>query len=160
MLLYSVRYVFRCVMEYIKPPLIFSGGLVQLSFTSSVKRATGDSKAISLCFPLNTNLYIKTSCFSCLIQLDKGLIDCICAYYGKDCLGHNIHYAELTLIARGPSYLGLTRSISWLLMPWLLTSPGYQQPWYWLYRICRSFSYLRKDFEYLCHINAEEWHKI
>ena len=22
-------------------------------------------------------------------------------------------------------------SISWLLMPWLLTSPGHQQPWYW-----------------------------
>ena len=37
----------------------------------------------------------------------------------------------LTLNVRGPSYLGLTRSISWLLMPWLLTSPGHQQPWYW-----------------------------
>ena len=31
----------------------------------------------------------------------------------------------LTLNVRGPSYLGLTRSISWLLMPWLLTSPGH-----------------------------------
>ena len=49
-----------------------------------------------------------------------------------------------TLNVRGPSYLGLTRSISRLLMPWLLTSPGHQQPPYWLYRICRSFSYLRK----------------
>ena len=29
-----------------------------------------------------------------------------------------------------------TRSISWLLMPWLLTSPGHQQPWYWLCRVC------------------------
>ena len=66
----------------------------------------------------------------------------------------------LTLSVRGPSYLGLTRSISWLLMPWLLTSPGHQQPWYWLYRICWSFSYLRKDFKYLCHINVEEWHKL
>ena len=36
----------------------------------------------------------------------------------------------LTLNVRGPSYLGLTRSISWLLMPWLLTSPGHQQPRY------------------------------
>ena len=35
-----------------------------------------------------------------------------------------------TLNVRGPSYLGLTRSISWLLMPWLLTSPGHQQPRY------------------------------
>ena len=32
---------------------------------------------------------------------------------------------SLTLNVRGPSYLGLTRSISWLLIPWLLTSPGH-----------------------------------
>ena len=61
----------------------------------------------------------------------------------------------LTLNMRGRSYLGLTRSISWLLMPWLLTSPGHQQSWYWLCRICKSWSYLRKDFKYLCHINVE-----
>ena len=78
-----------------------------------------------------------------------------------------LHYSDLdnyscylTLKVRGPSYLGLTRSISWLLMPWLLTSPGHQQPWYWLNRICRSFSYLRKCFKYLCQINGEEWHKM
>ena len=34
---------------------------------------------------------------------------------------------------RRPSYLGLTWSISWLLMSWLLTSPGHQQKWYWLW---------------------------
>ena len=51
--------------------------------------------------------------------------------------------------------LGLIRSISWLLMPWLLLSPGHQRPWYWLRRIYRSWSYLRKDFKYLCHINVE-----
>ena len=50
---------------------------------------------------------------------------------------------QLTLNVRGPIYLGLTRSISWLLMPW---RPGHQQPWYWLCRICRSLSYLRKNF--------------
>ena len=65
----------------------------------------------------------------------------------------------VTLNVRGPSYLCLTRSISWQLMPWLLTSPGHQQPWYWLYRICRSFSYLRKCLKYLCQVNVEEWHK-
>ena len=32
----------------------------------------------------------------------------------------------LTLYLRGLSYLGLTRSISLLLMPWLLMSPGHQ----------------------------------
>ena len=68
---------------------------------------------------------------------------------------------QLTLNVRGrPSYLGLTRSISWLLMPWLLTSPGHQQPWYWLCRICKPWSYLRKDFKYPCHINVESWHKM
>ena len=62
---------------------------------------------------------------------------------------------NLTLNVRGPSYLGLTRSISWLLMPWLLTSTGHQQPWYWLHRICQSSFYLRKNFKYLCHTNVE-----
>ena len=61
---------------------------------------------------------------------------------------------------RGLSFLSFTMSISWLLMPWLLTSPGYQQPWYWLCRIARPQSYLRKDFNYLIHINVEEWHKM
>ena len=65
-----------------------------------------------------------------------------------------------TLDVRGLSSLGVTRSISWLQMPWLLLSPGHQQPWYWLSRIGMSFSYLRKDFNYPCHINVEEWHKM
>ena len=68
--------------------------------------------------------------------------------------------SQLTLNVRGPSYLGLTRSISWLLMPWLLTSPGHQQPWYWLCRIGGFLSYLRKDFKYLRRINVEKWHKM
>ena len=66
----------------------------------------------------------------------------------------------LTPNVRGPSYLGLTRSISWLLMPRLLTSPGHQQPWYWLCRIGRFLSYLRKDLKYLRRINVGKWHKI
>ena len=59
------------------------------------------------------------------------------------------------LNVRGPSYLGFIRSMSWLLMTWLLTSPGHQQPWYWLYKICMSFSYLRKCFKYMCQISVE-----
>ena len=66
----------------------------------------------------------------------------------------------LTLNVRGPSYLGLTRSISWLLMPWLLASPGHQQPWYLLCKIGKSWSYTRKDFNYLWHVSVEEWHKM
>ena len=66
----------------------------------------------------------------------------------------------LTLNMRGLSYLRLTRSISCLLMRWLLTSPGHQQPWYWLCRISGFWSYLRKDFKYLRSINLEKWHKM
>ena len=44
-------------------------------------------------------------------------------------------------------------------MPWLLTSPGHQQPWYWLCRIGRFLSYLKKDFNYLRHISVEKWQK-
>ena len=51
---------------------------------------------------------------------------------------------------QGPYNLGLTRSISWLLMTWLLTSPGHQQPLYWLCRIGMSLSYARRNFKYLC----------
>ena len=42
---------------------------------------------------------------------------------------------ELPFNVRGPSYLGFTWSLTWLLMPWLLASPGHQQPCYWLYYI-------------------------
>ena len=66
----------------------------------------------------------------------------------------------LTLNVRGPSYLGLTKSILWLLMPWLLASPEHQQPWYLLCRIGRSLYYSRRKFNYLCHISVEEWHKM
>ena len=45
-------------------------------------------------------------------------------------------------------------------MPWLLVSTGHQQPWYWLFEIGRSLSYMRKDFNYLCHVNVEQWHKM
>ena len=43
------------------------------------------------------------------------------------CLNHFVSGLNLlTFNVQGPSYLGLTRSISWLLMAWLLTSPGHQ----------------------------------
>ena len=72
----------------------------------------------------------------------------------------SIHLSCLTLNVREPSLLGFTGSISWLLMPWLLASPGHQQPWYWLYRIDRSLSYSRRNVNYLCLISVEEWQKM
>ena len=42
-------------------------------------------------------------------------------------------------------------------MPWLLASPGHQQPWYWLCKIGKSWSYTKKDFNSLWHVSVEEW---
>ena len=57
---------------------------------------------------------------------------------------------------RRPSNRGLFRSIPWLLMPWLLASPGHQQPWYWLCEIGKSWSFAWKDYNYLCHVCVQE----
>ena len=48
-----------------------------------------------------------------------------------------------------PKYFETTKSISWLLMPWLLASPEHRQLWYWLYMINMSSSSIIKDFNYL-----------
>ena len=65
-----------------------------------------------------------------------------------------------TEIAKCGNYLSLNWSISWLLMPWLLASPGHQQPWYWLSLIGKLLPWSSKDLSYLCHINVDEGHKI
>ena len=74
----------------------------------------------------------------------------ICCHYWQ-------HILVISFLMLGHSYLGLTRSVSWLLMPWLLMSPGNQQQWYWLCELDRSLSYMGKDFDSLCHVRVEEW---
>ena len=70
------------------------------------------------------------------------------------CLDLNV----LSPNVQGPNFSSSTKSIIiWLLMPWLLLSPGHQRPWYWLRRIGKFLSYMRKDFKYLCHVSVEEW---
>ena len=46
-------------------------------------------------------------------------------------------------------YSRITRSVSWLLMAWLLVLPGHQQPGYWLCRINESLSSMSKCLWYL-----------
>ena len=58
------------------------------------------------------------------------------------------YFLIITFLVLVPKYSGITRSITWLLMSWLIASPGHQQPWYWLCRINRSLSCMRKDFNY------------
>ena len=45
-------------------------------------------------------------------------------------------------------------------MPWLLASPGYHHPWYWLCRIAKYLPFLRKGFNYLCYVSVKKWHKF
>ena len=48
---------------------------------------------------------------------------------------------------RSPNNSWQTKWISWLLMPWILASPGYQQPWYGL---CELYHRPILHFIYLC----------
>ena len=43
---------------------------------------------------------------------------------------------------------GIIRPIPRLLMPWLLASPGHQQPWCWLCRIHMPLTSTRKDLNH------------
>ena len=76
-----------------------------------------------------------------------------------------------------PENSGISRSISWMLMPWLLASPGHQQPWYCPCRANESLFSTRNVFNYLwwwemienaniclcslkqslCHKSEDEW---
>ena len=55
----------------------------------------------------------------------------------------NTTLRELILLVLKLEYSGITRSIPWLLMPWLQKEPGHQQPWYWIFRINGSLASMR-----------------
>ena len=44
-------------------------------------------------------------------------------------------------------------------MPLRCKEPEHQHPWYWVCRMCKFLSYLRKYFNYLCHVNVEKRHR-
>ena len=72
----------------------------------------------------------------------------------------NLCYSHSTINVRGLNYSGWTYSIAWLLMHWLLASPGHQHPRWWLYRMAQVFSSMRKEFKYQCHNSVEIWYKL
>ena len=82
---------------------------------------------ILLIGPLGTNLneiLIGIQTFS----FKKMQLKMSSAKWHPFCLGLNV----LTLLMPKTDYSQITRLIAWLLMPWLLASPGHQQPCYWL----------------------------
>ena len=66
------------------------------------------------------------------------------------------HNELTTFLVLTLEYCGRTMSIPWLLMPWLLMSPGHQQTWHWLCRVNGSLSSTRRDFNHLCHLSHEK----
>ena len=62
----------------------------------------------------------------------------------------------LSLLLLKLEYSGRTGPIPWLLMAWLLVSPGHQQPWYWPCTINMFLSVRRKNFNNLCHLSFEK----
>ena len=65
----------------------------------------------------------------------------------------------LTLLLK-LEYSRKCRSIPWVPIPCLLSSPGHQQPRYCLCRINRVFSPTRKDFNNMWHISVENLQKM
>ena len=62
----------------------------------------------------------------------------------------------LTLLVVKLEHCGRIKSIPWLLMPWLLASPGHQQPWYWLSDKC-ILAYLWRLIPITYAICVEKW---
>ena len=64
-------------------------------------------------------------------------------------------YFNLSVVETG--IIREIKSIPWLLMLRLLSSPGHQQLWYWLCMISVSLSFMRTGFNYMPHLNVDEW---
>ena len=75
-------------------------------------------------------------------------------YLQHNCVGDTIVYHKDSNITHYTHHVNLSgaetriihvkySSISWLLMPWLLVSTSHQQPWYWLYKLNMSLSFMR-----------------
>ena len=56
-----------------------------------------------------------------------------------------------------PEYSRKIRPTSWLLIPRLLASQSHHLTWYWLYRLNRCLSFMRKDFNNKHYLSVEKW---
>ena len=76
--------------------------------------------------------------------------------------GHKLFYKDMimnmtiTLNMRGLSYPSLTRSILWLLVPWVTCITRSSAPMLQTYKIGRSLSSMKNIFNYLCHVSMDE----
>ena len=79
--------------------------------------------------PLATNfgeIFIEIHTFSFM----KMHLNISSGKWRPSCLGLSVLILDMLNLV----YLERTKSIPWLLIPWLLASPGHQQAWYWQYK--------------------------
>ena len=70
---------------------------------------------------------------------------------------HHLNPSAILTLLLSLEYYGQIRSILWLLMAWLSTSPDHQQQWYWFRRINGSLSFKWMDFNYLHNLPIHQW---
>ena len=99
-----------------------------------------------------SSTYVCVFIFLCMVQptLCSGNVQTdasadICAHcwcihmHGIQTRLYNLFHAPILLVLRDfEIFWENNATILWLLMPWLLASPGNQQSWYWLWRIHMS----------------------
>ena len=88
----------------------------------------------------------------------SALVKVLMAWY------HQVTWAnvEPDLCRYMASLLG-TKSLPWLLTPWLLAEPGHQQSKYWQCDIDRLLAWVasfRRNLNSWCHLNIEKWEKL
>ena len=94
------------------------------------------------------------------VVLIKSMTSCLHVFFSWIAI-HAMHGCCIpSLLVLKPEYTRISRSIPWLLMTWLLMSPGHQQPCYWLWTTNRSLSSIGRNFKYLHHPNFGKWYKM
>ena len=82
---------------------------------------------------------------------------CVCWWHGSE-WHHSISCQKVATPVQVLEYAVQTRSISCLLMPCLLVSPGNQQSWYWLWTSGWFLSSILANLKNLHLLTVVKWH--
>ena len=75
-----------------------------------------------------------------------------CIIMWRDCI-YSSDISWPTVNSCGVELFTRFRSISWMVMPWLLASPGHHQPWYWLPQNIENLVFIEEGFQ----LHALSW---
>ena len=78
--------------------------------------------------PSHVKMYHSVITMSSLAQSCNRLMDAWMFWTRENLIAYPCRWA------RGCVFEGFDCAIPWVLMPWLLLSPGHQHPWYWIWR--------------------------